>query len=180
MHKIPWGISDDRFHKASFTIPTKVQGQCTAVERTINYRDTITVIRFLLGHGPFKDNLKHAPERHYAGAAAEDEERTRNYGEMHTGDWWWEQQEQLPDGATVVPLIFSTDKTALSIHKGDVAMWPVYVTIGNLDSQCRRSQIRPSFVLLGEIPIVKVGKEHAEKLKSQIYHKAMDVILERK
>lgn len=68
---------------------------------------------------------------------------------MHTGDWWWSPQEQLDEGATIAPLLLVTDKTMLTQHHGDLKMWPVYVTIGNLDISARRNQIRPSMVLLG-------------------------------
>lgn len=180
MHQIPWGIVDDGFTKSTFTVRTKHQHEFVEARSSINYRNVIDVLRFLLGHGPFKDNLKYAPERHYAGPQTEDAENIRIYGEMHTANWWWDLQNLLPEGATVVPLILSTDKTAISLHHGDVAMWPVYVTISNLDSQCRRSQTRPSFVFLGEIPIEKIGKEHSEGLKAQIYHTAMSLMLERK
>jgi len=33
-------------------------------------------------------------------------------------DWWWETQEQLPLGATVVLIILASDKTQLTQHTG--------------------------------------------------------------
>jgi len=50
-------------------------------------------------------------------------------------------------------MFISTDKTQLSRQQGDQSAWPVYMTIGNLDRNARRSH-RPGMVLLGYIPIV--------------------------
>ena len=180
MHDIPWGIPNDTFYKANIEIATKSGTDQSSQRRIIYHRDVIDVVRFLLGHGPFENNLKYAPERHYTAKLDEDESASRVYNEMHTGDWWWRTQKDIPDGGTIIPILISSDKTVLSQHHGDMAMWPVYISIGNLDSKCRRSQIRPSFVLVGEIPIVKYGKEHSKEMKSHTYHTAMREIFRRK
>ena len=83
----------------------------------VYYCDVVQVLRFLLGHGPFKDSLTYAPERHYTPT-----DGTRVYSEMHTEDWWWSLQEQLGEGATVVPLLLATNKTMLTQHRGDLTM----------------------------------------------------------
>ena len=44
-------------------------------------------------------------------------------------------QEKLPD---VVPLLIGIDKTVLTQHHGDLSAWPIYMTLGNLDSHSRR------------------------------------------
>ena len=174
IHEIPWGSRDDGWTRAVIKLDTNV-ADMESTSCTVYFCDVIQVLRFLLGHGPFKDNLTYAPERHYIST-----DSTRVYSEMHTGDWWWSLQEQLGEGATVVPLLLATDKTMLTQHRGDLTMWPVYITIGNLDVATRKSQTRPSMVLLGLIPAAKLGKEHHREMKSAIYHKAMGMILERK
>lgn len=144
-----------------------------SVECCIYYRDIVNVLCFLLRHGPFQDALTYVPERHFTADGA------RVYGEMHTGDWWWLQQEELPEGATVVPLLLATDKTMLTDHHCNLSIWLVYLTIGNLNLQACRSQTQPSIVLLDLIPVAKLGKEHHCNLKSTIYHRAMEKILQR-
>jgi hypothetical protein len=57
---------------------------------------------------------------------------------MHTVEWWWDTQQNLPRGATVVPIIIGTDKTLMTKLRGDVNVWPVYITIGNLPRVVRR------------------------------------------
>lgn len=102
----------------------------------------------------------------------------RVYTEMHTADWWWLMQEKLPPHATVVPLLIHTDKTTLSQHQGDVTAYPVYLSIGNLDHETRRSQKLPGTILIGFLPCTKKGTH--KDLKHEIYHTAMRVITERK
>lgn len=51
-------------------------------------RDPVECIRKLLGNPGFKDSLHYAPERLYMDA----EGRNRLYGNMWTGDWWWDLQ----------------------------------------------------------------------------------------
>ena len=169
---VPWGIEDDHWLEESFTIRSDIVG-ARSPEYTVRFRNVINVIQFLLGHGPFQDCLVYAPVQQF------NADNDRLWSEMHTGDWWWETQEKLPDGATAVPLLLSTDKTVLTQHHGDLSVWPVYLTVGNLDKATRMSQTRPGFVLLGIIPVVKIGTEYAEYLKHKVYHTAMGLILKR-
>ncbi|KAI9429943.1 hypothetical protein BJY52DRAFT_1093078, partial [Lactarius psammicola] len=80
------------------------------------FRDILQCIRSLYGDPEFARDLVFAPERHYT-----DHNRTcRVYSEMHTGDWWWAVQAHRP-GATVVPIIISSDKTQLTLFRGKAA-----------------------------------------------------------
>jgi len=51
---------------------------------------------------------------------------------MHTGDWWWDIQDQLPAQATIVPVICASNKTHLTNFSDDQHAWPLYLTIGNI------------------------------------------------
>ena len=141
-----------------------------SMERTeyyIQYRSIVQVLRFLLGHRPFAPNLTYAPVRLF------NDDNSRMYTEVHTGNRWWHQQDQLPPGATVVPLVIATDKTLLS-EQGEITIYPVYASVFNLDSRTRHAQKRPGTVLLGFIPVTK------GQVKSEVYHTAMELILARK
>ena len=93
---------------------------------TLYYRDIFKCIQFLLAHLPFQAHLDFEP------VCLADSEGRRIYSEMNTGDWWWDKQDQLPAGATIVPVICASDKTHLTNFSGDQHAWPLYLTIGNI------------------------------------------------
>ena len=72
----------------------------------------------------------------------------------------------------------------MSFSHGDQTLWPVYITIGNLDSMTWRNQTRPGTLLLGSIPIVHKRLEDEnnkdQDLKAKIYHLALTTMLQRK
>jgi hypothetical protein len=169
MHMIPYGIIDDKFHKATISTAGLVAGMPRR-KYTIRYRNALSVVRFLLGFPAFRDEMTYAPVHLHT------PEGNRVYSELHTADWWWETQQKLPPNATVVPIMLSSDKTMLSQHRGDVSVWPVYLTIGNLSSTARRKQTVPGAILLGLIPVTKAINQSPE-LKAEIYHRSMDLML---
>ena len=69
----------------------------------------------------------------------------------------------------------------MSLSHGDQILWPVYITIGNLDAKTRQSQKRPGMLLLDFIPIVHERSEDANNknkdLKAKIYHMALKTML---
>ena len=86
-----------------------------------------------------------------------------------------------PLEAAIIPFLLSSDKTVMSLSHGDQTLWPVYITIGNLDSKIWRSQIRPGTLLLGSIPIVhersEDGNNKDQDLKAKIYHLTLTTML---
>lgn len=179
VHAIPHGIPDDKWLERRIRVQNSI-ADVKSSEYIVRYRCVTDVIRFLLGHIPFKDHLSYAPVRRFT----TDEPATRVYDEMHTGDWWWDTQLRLGDNATIVPLLIGTDKTVLTQHHGDESAWPVYLTIGNLDRETRRKQTTTGTILLGFIPeLTGVRDKAADKvdgIKSRIYHTAMRFMLERR
>lgn len=83
-----------------------------------------------------------------------------------------------------MPILLSSDKTIMSFSYEDQILWPVYISIGNLDSKTRRYQTRPSTLLLGSILIVhkwsKDGDNKDKDLKAKIYYLALKTMLQRK
>ncbi|KAG1887205.1 hypothetical protein F4604DRAFT_1877690 [Suillus subluteus] len=78
--------------------------------------------------------VSYAPERVFADA----EGKTRWFDEMWTGNWWWEMQGRLPQGAVVAPVILASDKTSLSQFRGDQEVWPVYLTLRNISKEIHK------------------------------------------
>ncbi len=70
----------------------------------------------------------------------------------------------------------------MSFSHGDQTLWPVYITIENLDAKIWWSQKRPETLLLGFIPIIyepsKDANNKDKDLKAKIYHITLKTILQ--
>jgi hypothetical protein len=91
------------------------------------------------------------------------------------------EQAKLPQGAAVIPVILSSDKTELTTHTGKQTCYPVYMTIGNIPKHLRRQSSTRSWRLLAYLPTGKVdgtaySASVARKLRAQLFHKCMSVI----
>ncbi|KAH9014404.1 hypothetical protein EDB84DRAFT_1277679 [Lactarius hengduanensis] len=143
------------------------------------FRDVMQCIRSLYGDPEFVRELAFAPERHYS----DPEHTCRIYSEMHTGDWWWAVQTSLESrqpGATVVPLILSSDKTQLTLFRGKAA-YPVYLTIGNIPKAVRRKPSRRAQLLIGYIPTTKLegitNRAARRRALANLFHTCMRKLL---
>ncbi|KAH3948522.1 hypothetical protein HBH53_101860 [Parastagonospora nodorum] len=74
----------------------------------------------------------------------------RVYHELHSRDWWWNIQQSLLDGATVVLIIILL----------------VYVTIRNLSCEARRQRSTPSTLLARFIPTTKIRDPFLKTLEN--------------
>ena len=150
-------------------------------EYLMYYLDIILAICFLIGHCPFAPHMAYVPVQRYSTDNPENPEIVNEdeqiYGEMHTADWWWRTQQALIDSgvqnATIIPVLLATDKTVLTEHAGDIAQWPVYLTIGNLSHEIRRSRVKPGGMMVGLIPIYKGD---SFDVKMEIYQQTMGII----
>ncbi|KAK7025521.1 hypothetical protein VNI00_015955 [Paramarasmius palmivorus] len=59
--------------------------------------------------------------------------------------------EKAMPGATIIPIIISTDKTQLTIF-GNKTVYPMYMTIGNIPKEIRRKPSRGAYILLAYLP----------------------------
>ncbi|KAF8265346.1 hypothetical protein EI94DRAFT_1589330 [Lactarius quietus] len=99
---------------------------------------------------------------------------------MHTGNWWWAVQVRRRPGATVVPVIISSDKTQLTLFRGKMA-YPVYLTIGNIPKAIRRKPTRRAQMLVAYIPTSRLeemgNKAARRRALGNVYHCCMRKIL---
>ncbi|KAJ6608182.1 hypothetical protein B0H10DRAFT_1816332, partial [Mycena sp. CBHHK59/15] len=118
-------------------------------------RDIIACVRALFGDTDFAPYLFVLPERHYA-----DKDKTiRLYHNMHTAKWWWSTQKEVEKdnpGATIIPILLSSDKTQLTMF-GNRSAYPVYMTIGNIPKEIRRKTSRRAYVLLAYLPTSRLN-----------------------
>ncbi|KAH0603944.1 uncharacterized protein H6S33_006975 [Morchella sextelata] len=96
----------------------------------------------------------------------------------------WNTQERLPTGATIVPIICSSDGTHLTNFSGDKKTWPIYMMIGNIPGKVRSKPLTKVHLLLTllSIPPKIIGDVTSKgRLRSWVVEtlrRVMSVILE--
>ncbi|KAJ8075302.1 hypothetical protein PM082_019638 [Marasmius tenuissimus] len=83
-------------------------------------------------------------------------------------------------GATVVPVILSTDKTQITLFRNKAA-YPVYLTIGNLPKDVRRKPSKQGQILVGYLPTSNLkhikNKAARRRAVANLFHACMSNIL---
>ncbi|KAM6491367.1 hypothetical protein JOM56_013141 [Amanita muscaria] len=138
----------------------------------VYFRDIVSCVRSLFADPDFAPYLVFRPEEHYTDATKQE----RMYHDMHSGDWWWSTQDAIESkkpGATIVPIIISTDKTQLTLFRNKSA-YPLYMTIGNRPKEIRRRPSSRAYVLLGYLPTTRLehvmNKAAKRRMITNLYH----------
>ncbi|KAG0643365.1 hypothetical protein HOY80DRAFT_1094438 [Tuber brumale] len=113
------------------------------------YRNTLDCAKYLLSQKCFTQDIVYAPVKDWDSETPP----ARVYSEMHTGDWRWETQDSLPERATLILIIGSSDVTFLTNFFGDKKAWPIFLTIGNILSKTRNKSSKHASVLLALLPV---------------------------
>ncbi|CDO74667.1 hypothetical protein BN946_scf184828.g7 [Trametes cinnabarina] len=153
-------------------------------------RNPVEVVADLIGNPEFKDNMHYAPVEEYTEDILTEfqkstgpTERERILSDFMNTDWWLRVQRLVAErwpGATIAPVILCSDKTQLSVLSGDKLVWPVYLTIGNIDKDIRRKPSCRAVVLLGYLPVTKLHCFHEADRPMQgyrLFHFAMRQML---
>ncbi|KAG1797194.1 hypothetical protein EV424DRAFT_1304426, partial [Suillus variegatus] len=146
----------------------------------VYFRDVVECVKALYEDPEFAPYLVFVPERH----SADQDKTMRLYHDMHTGKWWWRTQKEIEKekpGATIIPIILSSDKTQVTVF-GNKTAYPVYMTIGNIPKDIRRKPSRHAHILLAYLPTTRL--EHIKNRASRrrtitnLFHACMGHILE--
>ncbi|KAG1874431.1 hypothetical protein F4604DRAFT_1880886 [Suillus subluteus] len=142
--------------------------------------DVMECVKALYSDPKFSQHLNYAPKRHYADA----NKTIRMYHDIHTGKWWWSTQKELETkkpGATVIPIILSSDKTQVTMFRNKSA-YPVYMTIGNIPKEIRRKPSQRAWILLAYLPTSKLdhitNKAARRRTATNLFHACLRHILE--
>lgn len=68
-------------------------------------------------------------------------------------DWWWDKQGQYGLGTTLLTLMFSIDKTQLTMFSGDKKAYPIYILLGNILAHLHQWEGLGIYILVGYLPI---------------------------
>lgn len=154
-----------QWHSSEIVIP-----EASGATFTVQHLDIIEVVRFLIGHEPFAPDLSYAPVREF------NSDEGHIYSQPYTADHWWQIQEKMPAGATVVPILWMSDKTQVTQLRGDRSLHPCYVSILNLSNEARRQYTRPTILPVAFVPIIPRDHDNKDRLQQMIFHYTMDCV----
>ena len=91
-----------------------------------------------------------------------------------------ETLENKRPGATIIPLILSSDKTLLTLFRSKTA-YPIYMTIGNIPKDIRRKPSWRAQILIGYIPTTSfqgiTNKAAQKHTQANLFHACMEILL---
>ncbi|KAG1816369.1 uncharacterized protein BJ212DRAFT_1446931 [Suillus subaureus] len=70
--------------------------------------------------------------------------------------------DQLPKGATIVPIVIASDKTPITWHTGGLEMHPIFVSIANIQSDVQMRVMSHAWQCVGFMPIPKFADIHSD------------------
>jgi hypothetical protein len=144
-------------------------------------------------HSPLvQDHISFSPFKPYESAA----KTMRIYTEWLSGDRAWNMQAsyfflcyyfvvnilqtQLGNGATLLGVILSSDKTNISAMTGGRSAHPLLISLANILMEFQNKDLNDAYLLLALLPIPKFIHRKREihgMLESHLYHHCLDVVL---
>ena len=89
--------------------------------------------------------------------------------------------EERSPGATIIPVILSSDKTVVTLF-GNKTAYPLYLTIGNLPKEIRRKPSRHGHILIGYLPTTRLeqitNKASQRCVAANLFHACLACITE--
>lgn len=97
---------------------------------------------------------------------------------MHSNQCSPPSQNSLPHGATLIPIIAASDKTPVTRQTGGLEMHPLFLTIGNIDSDVRMKATAHAWRCVAFMPIVKfeTHPDYQTILQSRLWHRCVDIV----
>ncbi|KAJ7038598.1 hypothetical protein C8F04DRAFT_1209379 [Mycena alexandri] len=143
---------------------------------TLYFRDPIECLQTLLSNPLVQGAIHFTPFKMWKTA----ERLVRVYNQWLSGDAAWKIQDQLPEGATILGTVVSSDKTQLSTMTGNRQAHPLLLTLANIDMDFRMKASHHAFLLVALCPIPKFIERDAEirgVLDSRTFHAVLDFVL---
>ncbi|KAG1718386.1 hypothetical protein EDD22DRAFT_983580 [Suillus occidentalis] len=157
---VSWKVSNIEFTGYKTTYPVQ-----------FIWRDALEVVKQLFSDPVFANHITFQP--HVVNTGGQ-----REYGDYMSADIAWKIQDHLPVGATQVPIILGSDKTPVTRTTGGLEMHPLFITIGNLDSDVRSKATLRAWRCVAYMPVAKfrVHPDYQGILQARLWHKCVDLV----
>ncbi|KAG1870221.1 hypothetical protein DFJ58DRAFT_723118 [Suillus subalutaceus] len=143
----------------------------------IFYRDAIECLQSLLSHPLLAASFDFIPCKVYESA----ERAVRVYHGFMTGDHAWNLQKDLPEGASLLGVVLSSDKTKVSNIAGNRYVHPLLVSLANIDPGVRAKGSLHAYIPLALLPVAKFlhrNKRMHGVLADRLLHQCIDLVVE--
>lgn len=148
---------------------------------TLYYTNSLEACRRLFARPDLVDSTVYQHEFRY------DSEGSREFSEVHTGNWWWDMQKEINEKlndtiGTIMPCFISSDATQLTSFSGDQKAWPVYLQIGNHLNAARAQYSNNCTEIIAYLPCLKglpkdLNTDAARKIKRLLFQECYNRIL---
>ncbi|KAI5984466.1 hypothetical protein EDD15DRAFT_2177258, partial [Pisolithus albus] len=139
------------------------------------YRDAIKCLQHLV-HSPSNNGqIEFVPKKIYSAA----DRMQRVYTEWLTGDRAWELQDALPDGATLLGVVLSSDKTHIT-QVGNRQAHPLLISLANISADICAKGSTKSYLLLALLPVPKFihpNKCLCGVLADRLLHQVISIVV---
>ncbi|KAH8976953.1 hypothetical protein EDB86DRAFT_3068202 [Lactarius hatsudake] len=177
---VPWQSFTVQFNGELGNDVDETQPKWMSDVHKVFYRDPHLIVRGMLTNPDYEGGMDFGPYRAF------DKDSTCVYEHMMSGDWAWEQATKIArdprtHGSAFVPIILGSDKTMVSVATGQTDYYPLYLSIGNLHNNIRRSH-RGGVTLAGFLAIAQTEKKHSnspgfQRFCHQLFHTSLARIL---
>ncbi|KAE9387336.1 hypothetical protein BT96DRAFT_837803 [Gymnopus androsaceus JB14] len=140
------------------------------------FRDPLECLQDILKSPLIQDSLNFSPLGIFTSSA----KLVRVYESWLSGTRANDMQRELPEGATLLGTILSSDKTTISVITGNRVAHPLLISLANIDSDLLSKASQHLFNLLALIPIPKfIEKRKSVRgiLENRLYHECLDIVL---
>ncbi|KAI0037886.1 hypothetical protein FA95DRAFT_1506366, partial [Auriscalpium vulgare] len=140
------------------------------------YRDSLECLEGLFRNPLFDGHMDYRPKQVYTAA----ERAVRVFSEWMTGDVAWKMQNHVPQGATVVGAVLSSDKTNLTSGTGNRVAHPLLLSLANLHMDFRMKSSHNAILLIALLPCPHFlcPKKIRGVLESRVTHMCLDIVCE--
>ncbi|KAG1834198.1 hypothetical protein EV424DRAFT_1532426 [Suillus variegatus] len=158
-------------------LPAVPKWQCRIISTThptkqplhLYWHDPLDCIEALFNHPYFANKLNLTPTHVYDTV----DHTMRKYSEWMMGDTTWSMQSQLPDGATLLGVLLSSNKTNVTNMTGGRVAHPLLISLANIKMATQNKASSHAFLLTALFPITKFlhpVKQMQSVLEARLVH----------
>ncbi|KAG1868634.1 hypothetical protein F4604DRAFT_1584510 [Suillus subluteus] len=166
----------------------QTEGYITTHPVHLIWRDALEVTQHIFGNPVFTNDMEFDPYEIY------------DNGEREFGEWMStlrahdiqacffffllkarsNDSDQLPRGATIVPIVLASDKTPVTRQTGGLEMHPTFLTIANIRSDIRMKATVHAWSCVAYMPIPQFvcHPDFASLLQARVWHRCMDIVFQ--